>query len=549
MVGQIGGQPVLILPEGTLRTRGKDAQKNNIAAAKAVADAVRTTLGPKGMDKMLVDSIGNITVTNDGVTILEEMEIEHPAAKMVVEIAKTQESEIGDGTTTAVVLAGKLLENAEKLLDEKIHPTVIARGYRIAAEKAQEFAKEAAIKIDENQEDLLKQIVMTAMTGKGAEVAKEKLADIIVKAVKKVMEKTEEGIKVHRDNIKLEKKKGGGVEDTELIDGIVIDKGRVHSDMPSQIKKAKIALLDSALEIKNPETDTKISITSPEQLQAFLDQEEAILKNMVEKIKATGAKVVLCQKGIDDIAQYYLTKAKIFACRRVKKEDMEKIAKATGAKIVSNLNELSEQDLGYAEIVKEVKEGQEEEGMTYIMGCVNPKAVTILIRGGTEHVIDEFERAIKDGIGDVSVALEKSFVVAGGGAIEIEIARKLREFAQTISGREQLAVNSFAEALEIIPRTIAENAGLDPIDVLTELKSRHEKGEKHIGLDVSSSAKNSGECCDTLKRGIIEPLEIKNQAIKSASEVAMMILRIDDVIAASKPSSSSEKIPEEMPEY
>ncbi|MEM4641224.1 MAG: thermosome subunit alpha [Candidatus Pacearchaeota archaeon] len=542
-------QPVFILPENIQRFLGRDAQRNNILAARLVAETVKTTLGPKGMDKMLVDSIGDITVTNDGVTILEEMEIEHPAAKMVVEIAKTQESEIGDGTTTAVVLAGKLLENAEKLLDEKIHPTVIVRGYRIAAEKAQEFAKEAAIKIDENQEDLLKQIVMTAMTGKGAEVAKEKLADIIVKAVKKVMEKTDEGIKVHRDNIKLEKKKGGGVEDTELIDGIVIDKGRVHSDMPSQVKKAKIALLDSALEIKNPETDTKISITSPEQLQAFLDQEESILRNMVEKIKATGAKVVLCQKGIDDIAQYYLAKAKIFACRRVKKEDMEKIAKATGAKIVSNINELSEQDLGYAEIVKEVKEGQEEEGMTYIMGCINPKAVTILIRGGTEHVIDEFERAIKDGIGDVSVALEKSLVVAGGGAIEIEIAKKLREFAQTIPGREQLAINSFAEALEIIPRTIAENAGLDPIDVLTELKSRHEKGEKYIGLDVSSSAKNSGECCDTLKRGIIEPLEIKNQAIKSASEVAMMILRIDDVIAASKPSSSSEKVPEEMPEY
>lgn len=543
-------QPIFILPENVQRFLGRDAQRNNILAARLVAETVKTTLGPKGMDKMLVDSIGDITVTNDGVTILEEMEIEHPAAKMVVEIAKTQESEIGDGTTTAVVLAGKLLENAEKLLDERIHPTVIARGYRMAAEKAQEFAKECAIKIDETQEDLLKQIVMTAMTGKGAEVAKEKLADIIVKAVKKVMEKTDEGIKVDRDNIKLEKKKGGGVEDTELIEGIVIDKGRVHSDMPSQVKKAKIALLDCALEIKNPETDTKISITSPEQLQAFLDQEEAMLKNMVEKIKATGAKVVICQKGIDDIAQYYLTKAKIFACRRVKKDDMEKLAKATGAKIVSNLNELSEQDLGYAEIVKEVKEGQEEEGMTYVMGCTNPKALTILIRGGTEHVIDEFERAIKDGIGDVSVALEKGLVVAGGGAIEIEIAKKLREFAQTISGREQLAVNSFADALEVIPRTIAENAGLDPIDVLTELKSRHEKGEKYVGLDVSSNAKDSGECCDTLKRGIIEPLEIKNQAIKSATEVAMMILRIDDVIASSKTgTSSSTPSTEEMPEY
>ncbi|MEM4703292.1 MAG: thermosome subunit alpha [Candidatus Pacearchaeota archaeon] len=542
-------QPVYILPENVQRLLGRDAQRNNILAARLVAETVKTTLGPKGMDKMLVDSIGDITVTNDGVTILEEMEIEHPAAKMVVEIAKTQESEVGDGTTTAVIIAGKLLENAEKLLDEKIHPTVIARGYRIAAEKAQQIAKNIAIKLSENQEDLLKQVSMTAMVGKGAEVAKEKLADIVIKAVKKVMEKTEEGIIIDRNNIKLEKKKGAGVEDTELIEGIVIDKARVHSDMPSQVKKAKIALLDCALEIKSPETDTKISITSPDQFQAFMDQEERMLKEMVEKIKKSGAKVVLCQKGIDDIAQYYLTKEKIFAARRIKRDDMEKLAKATGAKIVSNLNELGEQDLGYAEIVKEVKEG-DDEGMTYIMGCTNPKALTILIRGGTEHVIDEFERAIKDGIGGVSVALEKGLIVAGGGATEMEIAKKIREFSHTISGREQLAINAFADALEIIPRTIAENAGLDPIDILTELKSRHDKGETFAGLDVSSSAKNSGEICDTLKRGIIEPLEIKIQAIKSASEVAMMILRIDDVIASSRAGSSTPSTPPtEMPEY
>lgn len=544
-------QPIYILPENVHRLLGRDAQRNNILAARLVAETVKTTLGPRGMDKMLVDSLGDITVTNDGVTILEEMEIEHPAAKMVVEIAKTQESEIGDGTTTAVVLAGKLLENAEKLLDEKIHPTLITRGYRIAAEKAQEIAKELAIKITEKDEDLLKQIVMTAMTGKGAEAAKEKLADLVVKAVKKVMEKTEEGIIIDRGNIKIEKKKGEGIEDTELIEGIVIDKGRVHSDMPIQVKKAKIALLDCALEIKSPETDTRISVTTPEQLQAFLEQEEKILKNMVEKIKAAGANVVFCQKGIDDVAQYYLTKAKIFAVRRVKKEDMEKLAKATGAKIVSNLNELTSQDLGYAEIVKEVKEGQEEEGMTYVTGCTNPKAVTILVRGGTEHVIDEFERAIKDGIGDVSVALEKGLIVAGGGAIEIEIARRLREFAQKIPGREQLAVNAFADAFEIIPRTIAENAGLDPIDILTELKARHDKGEKYVGLDVSTEGEKLGIICNTVERGIIEPLEIKTQAIKSASEVAMMILRIDDVIAASKSSSStpSTTSEEEEPEY
>ncbi|MCS7134707.1 MAG: thermosome subunit, partial [Candidatus Pacearchaeota archaeon] len=393
------------------------------------------------------------------------------------------------------------------------------------------------------------QIVMTAMTGKGAEAAKEKLADLIVRAVKKIMEKTEEGIRIDRGNIKIEKKKGEGIEDTELIDGIVIDKGRVHSDMPLQIKKARIALLDTALELKNPETDTRISVTSPEQLQAFLEQEEKMLKDMVEKIKATKANVVFCQKGIDDIAQYYLTKAKIFAVRRVKKEDMEKLAKATGAKIVSNLNDLTEQDLGYAEIVKEVKEGSEEEGMTYVMGCTNPKAVTILVRGGTEHVVEEFERAIRDGIGDVSVALEKGFIVAGGGAAEMEIAKRLREFAQSISGREQLAVGAFADALEVIPRTIAENAGMDPIDVLTELKSKHEKGEKYAGLDVSSSAKDAGEICNTLERGIVEPLEIKIQAIKSASEVAMMILRIDDVIAASKSATSTPPSEEEPPEY
>ena len=515
-------QPIFILPENVQRMMGRDAQRNNIMAARLVADTVKPTLGPKGMGKMLVLAIGDITVTNDGVTILEEMEIEHPAAKMMVEIAKTQEEAVGDGTTTAVVLAGKLLENAEFLLDKKIHPTVIAKGYRIAAEKAQEFLQEISTKITPKDESILKCIAMTAMTGKGAETAKDKFSDIVVKAVKMISENG----KIDLGNIKLEKRKGKGVEDTELIEGIVLDKEKVHSDMPSIVKNAKIALIDSALEIKGPTTDTKISISSPEQLQQFLDQEEKILKDMVDKIKKSGANVVFCQKGIDDVAQYYLTKANILAARRVSKSDMEKLARATGAKIASNLNELSNAELGNAAEVAEEKEGN--ESLLYIRGCPNPKALTILIRGGTEHVIDEMERAIKDALGDVSAALTVGKVVAGGGAIEMELAKRLRDFSQALSGREQLAIEQFAVSLETIPTTLAENAGLDPIDVLTELKARHDKGEKHACINIFT-----GKVEDAMKAGIIEPLKIKTQAIDSASEVAMMILRIDDVIASS----------------
>ncbi len=534
-------QPVYILPENVQRMLGRDAQRNNILAARIVAETVKTTLGPKGMDKMLVDSIGDITVTNDGVTILEEIDIEHPAAKMMVEIAKTQENEVGDGTTTAVVVAGKLLENAEKLLDERIHPTVIARGYRIASVEAQKIAKEIAIKVSPDQDLLLKQIVMTAMTGKGAEVAKEKLSEIVIKAVKQVIEIEDKGLVLDKTRIKIEKKKGQGIEDTELINGIVLDKDRVNPDMPSQVRNAKIALLDTALELKNPETDTKIQITSPEQIQSFIDQEDRVLRNMVEKIKKSGANVVLCQKGIDDVAQYYLTKEKILAARRIKKSDMELLSKSTNGRIVSNLNELTQDDLGKAALVKEFREG--EEGMLYVTGCTNPKALTILVRGGTEHVIAEIERAIKDGIGDVAVALEKGFIVAGGGAFEIELSKRLKRFANTVKGREQLAVNAFAESFEVIPRTLAENAGLDPIDILTELKTKHDKGEVSSGLDLSVENSSGGEICDTLKHGIVEPLEIKIQAIKSASEVAMMILRIDDVIASSKNRGPSQMPP------
>ena len=516
------------MPEDTQRILGRDAQRNNILAARVLAETVKTTLGPKGMDKMLVDHAGNIIVTNDGVTILEEMEIEHPAAKMIVEVAKTQEQEVGDGTTTAVMLAGKLLENAENLLDKKIHPAIITKGYRFAAEKAQEIINQLAVEIN-SEEELLK-IAQTAMTGKGAEYVKDKFDSIIVNAVKLVSENG----KLNLDNIKIEKQKGQSIEKTELIEGIVIDKGRVNLEMPVKVQNAKIALIDSALEIKGPETETRISITSPEQLQSFVTREEELLKSMVQKIQGVGANVVVCQKGIDEIAQYYLAKAGIYSLRRVPKTDMQKLSRATGGKIVSNLRELAASDLGYSAIVEEVREA--DDGMTYVRGCKNPKAITILIRGGTEHVLDEIERAIKDGLGDVAAVLKDGKVVAGGGAIEIETAKRLREYAQTLKGREQLAVEEFASALEFIPITLAENAGLDPLDVLTELKVNHDSGNKNHGINIFTEKVE-----DTLMQGIIEPLKIKTQAISSASEVAIMILRIDDVIAASnkKPKSGN----------
>jgi thermosome len=518
-------QPVYILPENVQRMLGRDAQRNNILAARLVADTVKTTLGPKGMDKMLVSSIGDITITNDGVTILQEMEIEHPAAKMLVEVAKTQEEAVGDGTTTAVILAGKLLENAEKLLDQKIHPTVITKGYRMATEKCQEILGKISTTISAKDDNILKSIAMTAMNSKAVEGSKEMLGDIIAKAVKQIMENDN----INLNHIKLEKRKGNGTGATELIAGIVLDKERVNSEMPEKVNNAKIALIDSALEIKSPETETKISISSPEQLQSFLDQEERMLKDMVEKIKKSKATVVFCQKGIDDVAQYYLMKEGIYALRRISKSDMEKLALATGARIVSKLSELSEKELGFASLVEEVKIG--DEGMTYVRGCKNPKALTILIRGSTDHVIDETVRAIRDGLGDVAASLKEKKIVAGGGAIEIELARRLRK-ELSVKGREQLAVEQFADALESIPRILAENAGIDPIDILTELKSKHNSGEINAGLDLFS-----GRIENTLKKGIVEPLKIKTQAIQSASEVAIMILRIDDVIASSKGSS------------
>ncbi|OIO65214.1 thermosome subunit [Candidatus Woesearchaeota archaeon CG1_02_57_44] len=511
-------QPIFILPEGTKRSQGKNAQRNNIMAAKAVAETVRTTLGPKGMDKMLVDKLGDIIVTNDGVTILREMQIEHPTAKMIVEVAKTQEDEVGDGTTTAVILAGELLRKAEDLLDQDIHPTVLAKGYRLAEAEAQKVLLSMAEDVKEG--DLLK-VAITAMTGKGAESAKEHLAQLVVDAVVQV---AGEDKSIDLDDISVEKKVGASVDNSVLVQGIILDKERCHSGMPRKVAKARIALIDSSLEIKNTEVDAKIQITSPEQMQHFLDMEEKMLRDMVDAVEKAGATVLICQKGIDDVAQHFLAKRSIYAVRRAKKSDLEAIAKATGARIVTNLDDLSTDDLGHAGMVEERKVGDED--MTFIEDCKHAKAVTLLVRGGTEHVVEEVKRAVDDSLGDVAAAFRSGKIVAGAGAVEIELAKHLRGYAQSLSGREQLAVNAFADAIEVVPRTLAENAGLDPIDTMTELKSAHGK-QKWAGIDVFT-----GKVMDAWKAGILEPLKIKTQAISSATEVSVMILRIDDIIAA-----------------
>ncbi len=522
-------QPIFILPESALRTQGKDAQKSNIAAARAIAETIRTTLGPKGMDKMLVDSMGDVVITNDGVTILEEMEIEHPAAKMMVEVAKTQEEEIGDGTTTAVVIAGELLKQAEELLDQNIHPSVLTRGFRLAGIKAKEVLEKIGEKININEKEILEKIAITAMTGKSAEASRHHLAELIVKAIQQVSEEKEDKIVIDLNNVKVEKRTGGSIDDSELVHGVVIDKEKVHSNMPSTVPSAKILLLDSALEVKETENDAQIRINSPEQLKNFIQQEEAMLKEMAENIKELGATVVFCQKGIDDIVQHYLAKYGIFAARRVKKSDMEQLSKATGAKIISNLKEATSKDLGNAGLVEEKKIAG--ESMIFISDCKNPKAVTILIRGSTEHVIDEVERAVKDALGDLSAVIESGMVVAGGGAPEMELAKELDNYAESISGREQLAVKAFSKALEIIPRTLAENAGIDPLNTIVELKSKHENGKKWEGIEV-----NKGKTIDMWEEGVLEPLKVKQQAITSATEVAIMILRIDDVISSKRES-------------
>ncbi len=526
--GMGNNQPIIILKEGTERSKNKDAQFNNIAAARAVADAVRSTLGPKGMDKMLVDSLGDVVITNDGVTILKEIDVQHPAAKMVVEVAKTQDNECGDGTTTSVILAGELLKKAESLIENNIHPTIIANGYKMAAHEAIKVLNNIALTITPNDVEMLRRVSETAMTGKSVGGQKEFLSNLAVSAVKSVAEKADGGWTVDVDNIKVEKKTGGCIADTEIIEGIVIDKERVHPRMAKQVKGAKIALLSSALEIKKTEVEAKIQIRDPASMQRFLEEEENTLKGYVDKIKSTGANVVFCQKGVDDLVQHYLAKANIFACRRLKESDMEKISRATGASIVGKIDELSEKDLGKAAQVEEKKIG--ESDMVFITGCKNPKAVSVIIRGGTEHVIDEVERALHDALRVIGVAIEDGKLVPGGGAVEIELSLRLASYASTVGGREQLAIEAFAQAMEVIPWALAENAGLDAIDVVIQLKSAHEKKNgKNMGVDL-----DTGKPVDMLKLNVVEPLRVKTQAVKSAAEVANMILRIDDVIASRK---------------
>ncbi len=529
----MAGQPIFILKEGSKRTRGRDAQSNNIMAAKAVAEAVRTTLGPKGMDKMLVDSMGDVVITNDGATILKEMDIEHPAAKMVVEVAKTQDEQVGDGTTSAAVVAGQLLSKAEDLIEQEIHPTIIAAGYRLAAEKAVEVLNSLAMKVEISDRNLLISIAETAMTGKGAESAKSLLSKIAVDAVTSITDTNGKNT-VDKENINIVKKVGGSVENSELINGMIIDKERIHPNMPQKVKEAKILLLNSAIELKDTEVDAEISITSPDQLQSFLDQEELMLKKIVQQVVGSGANVVFCQKGVEDIAQHFLAKAGIIAIRRVKKSDMEKLARATGGKLITNLDEITLDDLGHAGLVEEKKVGG--DNMIFVTGCDNPKAVTILLRGGTDHVVESINAALEDALRVVAVAIEDEKLVAGGGSPEVEVSLRLQEYAATLEGREQLAVKAFAEALEIIPRTLAENAGLDPIDMLMELRSQHEKGIKTAGLNVYE-----GKVVDMWEAFVVEPLRVKTQVINAATESAVMILRIDDIIASTRAAPGPEE--------
>ena len=522
-----GGVPVLVLKEGSNRSRGREAQHTNIEAARIVAETVKSALGPKGMDKMLVDSFGDVTITSDGRTILDEMDIQHPAAKMMLEVAKTQDNEAGDGTTTAVIISGELLNKAQELIERNVHPTIIIDGYRKASERALEVLESIAIKVEPDSSDYLKKVAMTAMASKLVADHKEYLADMAVKAMLAVAEKDGDKYKADVDDVKVEKKPGESVRDTKLIQGIVLDKEIAHSGMPKRVERAKIALLDAALEIEKTEFDAKINIESPEQMEGFLKQEEDMLHDMVDKIVKSGANVVLTEKGIDDMAQHFMARKGLVAVRRNKKSDMEKLAKATGGKIVTNLDGMTSADLGYAALVEERKIGDDK--MTFIEGCKHPKAVTILIRGGTQRIVDEAERSLHDALCVVKDVIEEPKIVAGGGAPELEMSRMLKKYSETITGREQLAVKAFAEALETVPLTLTENAGLDPIDMISELKARHEKGETWAGIEVIS-----GKAQDMTKAGVYEPLAVKKQIIKSATEASTMLLKIDDVIAAGK---------------
>jgi thermosome len=528
-IAQLGGVPVLVLKEGTSRKTGREAMALNFMVAKAIAETVKTTLGPRGMDKMLIDSLGDITITNDGATILDEMDVQHPVAKLMVEIAKAQDDEVGDGTTTVVVLTGELIKEAEKLLEKNIHPTVIVAGYKKALEEAERILRRIAVKVDINDFEMLKKVAMTSIRGKAVAAFREYLAEIAVKAAKQVAEEKDGKIVANVDDyVQLVKKKGGSFLDTQLVYGVIVDKEVVHPDMPKRVEKARIALIDAPLEVEKTEIDAEIRISSPEQMKMFLDEEARLLRDMVEKIKAAGANVVFCQKGIDDLAQYYLAKAGILAVRRVKKSDMEKLARATGGRIITNIEEISPEVLGYAELVEERKVADEK--MVFVEGCPNPRAVSILVRGGLERAVDEAERNLVDALSVVSDVLEEPYVLPGGGAPEAELAKELRKYAAKVGGREQLAIEAFANALEVIPRTLAENSGLDPIDIMAELRAAHEKpdGWKY-GVDVFE-----GKVADMWALGVIEPLAVKLQAIKAATEAATMILRIDDIIAASK---------------
>ena len=525
-----GTMPVILLKEGTSETKGNEAQKNNIQAAKIIAEIVRTSLGPRGMDKMLVDSLGDVTITNDGATILKEIDVQHPAAKMLVEIAKTTDNEVGDGTTSAVILAGSLLEHAESLLNQNVHPTIIVDGYRKAAKKAKQFLQDIADKTSGNDRATLLKIAKTSMQTKLVRKDSSEIAELVVKAVLAVAQKDGENFIVDDDDIKVEKKAGGSIIDSNLVQGIVLDKEVVHGGMPKNIVDAKIALINTALEISKTETDAKINIQNPQQLKSFLDEENRMLKTMVDKVIGSGANVVLCQKGVDDMAQHYLAKAGVLVVRRIKESDLTKLAKATGARIVTNLDDLFEKDLGSAALVEERK--IEEDRWVFIEGCKHPKSVTLLLRGGSQRVVDEVERSVHDAIMVVKDVMETPLIVAGGGAPETYAAAKVRSWSKSLEGREQLAAEKFADALESIPLALAENAGMDPIDTLTSLRSRQLKGEKWTGIDVMKTRIANMKSSD-----IIEPLAVKLQIVSAASEAACMILRIDDVIATAKSSA------------
>ena len=522
-----GNLPVVLLKDGASETKGREAQKNNIAAGKIISDIVRSSLGPRGMDKMLVDSLGDVTITNDGATILKEIDVQHPAAKMLVEISKTTDNEVGDGTTSAVVLAGALLENAESLILQDVHPTIIVDGYKKAAKKAKQYLSEISENITPNDKNILKKIAKTSMQTKLVRKDSDFLADIIVNSIISVARKDGEKFDVDIDDVKVEKKTGGSIKDSTLIKGIVLDKEVVHSGMPKKVTDAKIALINTALEISKTETDAKININNPQQMKSFLDEENKMLKNMVDKVIGSSATVVLCQKGIDDMAQHYLSKAGIIAVRRVKESDMTKLAKATGARVVTNLDDLFERDLGSAENVEERK--IEDDRWVFVEGCRHPKAVTLLLRAGSQRVVDEVERSVHDSIMVVRDVMEFPSVVAGGGSPETYAATKIRNWSKSLEGREQLAAEKFAESLESIPITLSENAGMDPIDTLTNLRSKQNKGEKWTGIDVMKGRVTNMKTSD-----IIEPLAVKNQIVSAATEAACMILRIDDVIATAK---------------